>query len=180
MGVVRIVAQNFVVRCRSHYISETEHFPKTIHCGAIYFFNSHKSLMMDPAPTPLLLPPPNVTSNFVNPSTYAVATISIGSITIALATFFFLTRLYTSIRSTRSIAYDDYVCASAILFSATFLGLVISSREDERHVWDIPTSIYTAHFEKVGSEAFNIPFASGNHLPRSNMQFLLSQQSESS
>ena len=114
---------------------------------------------MDPSLTPLLPPPPGITSNFVNPPSCADATIWTGSITLALAVLFFLTRLYSSIRFTHSAAYDDYVCAMAIVSSAVYLGIVISARMSERHVWDTPTSIYTADFMKVSKAIFGIASA---------------------
>ena len=62
---------------------------------------------MDFSTIPALAPPPGVKSNFVNPPSNVELTIAIGFTTLALAAFFLLARLYSNIRFTRSVGYDD-------------------------------------------------------------------------
>ena len=52
-------------------------------------------------------PPLGVAPNFINPSNDATLTVAVGALTIALATFFLLARLYSNIRFTRSVGKDD-------------------------------------------------------------------------
>ncbi|MCJ1257348.1 hypothetical protein MMC24_005173 [Lignoscripta atroalba] len=56
---------------------------------------------------PLAFPPPGVTSDFVNPTTQGSILIGISSVCSALVTFLFIIRIYTKVRITRKLGFDD-------------------------------------------------------------------------
>ncbi|KAK8121736.1 hypothetical protein PG984_010406 [Apiospora sp. TS-2023a] len=98
--------------------------------------------------TPLLPPPPGVTSNFVNPESrgpliergmYAV---------LAIMVVFLALRVYTRVRL-QALGLDDYLSLLSAAFIITNSGLTLSfiGNPEGKHGWDIPLGeVLTNHF----------------------------------
>lgn len=98
---------------------------------------------------PSMVPPPGIEPNFVNPITLADTVVAISATTSVLAFVLLSTRLYSTLRITRSASYDDGASVIAFVFSLAYVGLVISTRGNARHGWDLPISAYTAGYFKI-------------------------------
>lgn len=96
-----------------------------------------------------MTPPPGIQPNFVHPKTLADTVIAISITTSILAMLLLSARLYSTLRITRSIGYDDYVCVAAMIFSLAFSSLSLNTRDYARHSWDMPLTGYTSRFLKI-------------------------------
>lgn len=104
---------------------------------------------INPAMLPSMAPPSGVEPNFINPVTLADATIAVSATTSVLAVVFLSMRLYSTLGITRSASYDDGASIVAMMFSLAYIGLVISTKENARHGWDLPVSALTASYFKI-------------------------------
>jgi hypothetical protein len=98
---------------------------------------------------PSAAPPPGVKPNFVNPVTLADATVAVSATTLVLAIILVSLRLYSTLRITRSASYDDGACVVALIFAASFVGLIVSVKDDARHAWDLPLSALTDRWGEI-------------------------------
>ncbi|KAL9593739.1 MAG: hypothetical protein Q9179_005720 [Wetmoreana sp. 5 TL-2023] len=97
---------------------------------------------------PSAKPPKGVQPNFSNPVTLETTVIAVSAVTSALAVVLLCTRLYSTIRVTRSAWYDDVAVVSAIVFSLAYVGLIIDTRGYAKHSWDVPLSVFTPRYYK--------------------------------
>lgn len=95
-----------------------------------------------------MAPPPGIEPKFVNPVSLADTVVAISATTSVLAFVLLSMRLYSTLRITRSASYDDGASIIAFVFSLAYVGLVISTRGNARHGWDLPISAYTAGYFK--------------------------------
>ncbi|CAD6577266.1 MAG: hypothetical protein ASARMPREDX12_008289 [Alectoria sarmentosa] len=58
-------------------------------------------------------------------------------------------RLYSTLSITRSASYDDGANVLAMIFSLGYVGLIISTKDNARHGWDLHISAYTASYLKI-------------------------------
>ena len=98
---------------------------------------------------PSMAPPPGVIPNFINPVTLADPIVAVCAATSVLAFILVCMRLYSTTRITRSASYDDAASVIALVLSLCCAGLIISTRDNARHGWDLPVSAYTASFAKI-------------------------------
>ncbi|KAL2047262.1 hypothetical protein N7G274_001281 [Stereocaulon virgatum] len=98
---------------------------------------------------PSAAPPPGLKPNFVNPVTLAGAMVAVSATTLALAIVLVSLRLYSTLRITRSASYDDGACVVALMFAASYVGLVISIKDNARHAWDLPLSALTDRYGEI-------------------------------
>ncbi|KAI1455299.1 hypothetical protein F4805DRAFT_459863 [Annulohypoxylon moriforme] len=100
---------------------------------------------LDISQLPMARPPPGVKSNFVNPPSWAPPARAIVYTTWALMLVFFLLRLYTRARITRSLGADDYLCMITVAFVTAESGMLLSILGPKvgPHVWDVPAIQYS-------------------------------------
>ena len=98
---------------------------------------------------PSAAPPLGVESDFINPVTLADAVVAVSATTLILAIVLLSLRLYSTLRITRSTSYDDGACIVALVFAVSYVGLIVSTKDNARHAWDLPLSAYTAGFAKI-------------------------------
>jgi hypothetical protein len=72
----------------------------------------------------VVLPPPGVIPNFVNPQSTGYKVIIVTVFTWALATFILCIRLYVKLRIIRIVKFDD--CMVYILFCIRYMKLIAS------------------------------------------------------
>lgn len=96
-----------------------------------------------------MAPPPNIEPNFVNPVKLANTIVAVSATTSVLAVVLLSMRLYSTLRITRSASYDDGASVLALIFSLAYVGLIVGTRDDARHGWDVPISAYTASYFKI-------------------------------
>ncbi|KAI3317137.1 hypothetical protein HD806DRAFT_515890 [Xylariaceae sp. AK1471] len=116
--------------------------------------------MMQSTPTPVLPPPPGVTSNFDHPETLRqINNIAIG-ISIPVSTVFYSLRLYTRIWIRRSWIFEDSLATVAFLGTVSFCGLCAAyiDHYGGRHEWDItPAEAHqAAYWFNVGSIHYGV------------------------
>lgn len=104
---------------------------------------------ISPDMIPSMAPPPGIEPNFLNSVTQATSIVAVSATTSALAFVLLSLRLYSTLGITRSASYDDGASAIAFIFSLSYAGLVIATRDDARHGWDLPISAYTAGYFKI-------------------------------
>ena len=115
--------------------------------------NSALPQSIDLSTPPTVMPPPGVRPNFANPTTLAESIIAISTTTSVLAITLLFTRLYSTLRVTRSVGYDDYACVIAMIFSLVYMSLIINIRDYSRHMWDIQiTGLTSGYFKIILSE----------------------------
>lgn len=121
---------------------------------------------------PLMAPPSGVRPNFVNPVTLENEIVAIGAVSSALAVTLVCMRIYSTLKITRSAWYDDVATVLASVFSLTYVGLVIHTRDRSRHGWDLPVTAITTGFMKT-TLAGAIASASGIALSKVSILLLL-------
>lgn len=94
-------------------------------------------------------PPLGVQPNFLHPLTLGNEIIAVSVVTSVLAVVFLCTRLYSTLRITRSAWYDDITTVLATVFSLAYVALIIHTRDHSRHGWDLPISAFTSTFFKI-------------------------------
>ncbi|KAH7372291.1 hypothetical protein BKA66DRAFT_443641 [Pyrenochaeta sp. MPI-SDFR-AT-0127] len=93
------------------------------------------------ANTPVVPPPPGITSNFINPATRAPLQIWVTSILLVISMIFYLNRVYIKARLMRSWTWDDVTLLLAVILGVADYGLkTYGVREGwlGRHLYDIP------------------------------------------
>ncbi|KAI0412417.1 hypothetical protein F5X98DRAFT_367289 [Xylaria grammica] len=103
---------------------------------------------MDPAHTPAGVPPAGQTTNFVDPPSRQTIMIAISTVAIVLATSFVSIRVYSSLRLTRSLGREDWLCLVATVFSFGYIGIILSLAYVSRHIWDVPVIWFTESYWK--------------------------------
>ncbi|KAI0395441.1 hypothetical protein F5Y17DRAFT_198497 [Xylariaceae sp. FL0594] len=103
---------------------------------------------MDLAHTPAGIPPPGQSTNFVDPPSRQGVMIAISTVAIALTTSFVLVRLYSSLRVTRSLGLEDWLCLVAMIFAFGYIGITLSLSYVSRHIWDVPLIWFTEDYWK--------------------------------
>ncbi|GAW15638.1 hypothetical protein ANO14919_050570 [Xylariales sp. No.14919] len=103
---------------------------------------------MDPAHTPAGVPPAGQTTNFVDPPSRQTIMIAISTVAIVLATSFVSIRVYSSLRLTRSLGREDWLCLVATVFSFGYIGIILSLACVSRHIWDVPVIWFTESYWK--------------------------------
>lgn len=98
---------------------------------------------------PVRQPPQGVTSNFVHPVTLSNEVITVSIVSLTLALILLCTRLYATLRITRSASYDDTASVCAWIFSLVYASLIIASRKHSRHTWDTPLSFVIRSYLKI-------------------------------
>ncbi|RYP80359.1 hypothetical protein DL769_002508 [Monosporascus sp. CRB-8-3] len=88
--------------------------------------------------TPMLPPPPGVTSNFINPESRAPMIRAGMYPVLCIMLVFVILRIYTRARLVRALGSDDYLCLLSAATLIVFSGLVLSYKPEGRHGWDIP------------------------------------------
>lgn len=125
-------------------------FPSIAHTSVL-FLNMASSLPpgIDPAKLPSMAPPSGFASNFVNPVTLADTIIAVSATTSILAVALLSMRLYSTLGITRSASGDDAASVLAMVFSLAYTGLIVNTRDNARHGWDLPISAFTAGYFKI-------------------------------
>ncbi|KAL8678562.1 MAG: hypothetical protein Q9186_005107 [Xanthomendoza sp. 1 TL-2023] len=98
---------------------------------------------------PSIPPPTGIQSNFLHPVTLRKEIVAVSVVTSVLAVTLLCTRLYTTLRITRSAWYDDIASLFATVFSLAYVALIIHTRDHSRHGWDLPISAFTSSFFKI-------------------------------
>lgn len=123
--------------------------------------NLTSALEPDPSLTPLLPPPPGVTSNFVNPVSRAPAVLAANAVVTAVMLLFVLARLFAKFAYARSqLGWDDVCCVMGAISSLAYMGLVtwLFHNGLGLHAWDMPLDVF---FEKIhmlgmGTKVINV------------------------
>ncbi|KAL8821067.1 MAG: hypothetical protein Q9223_000829 [Gallowayella weberi] len=98
---------------------------------------------------PAGLPPTGVQPNFIHPVTLGKEIIAVSVVSSVLAVALLCTRLYSTLRITRSAWYDDITSVLATVFALAYIALIINTRDYSRHSWDLPISALTSSFFKI-------------------------------
>ncbi|KAF2964970.1 hypothetical protein GQX73_g8604 [Xylaria multiplex] len=103
---------------------------------------------MDLANTPAGSPPPGEATNFVNPPSRQAVMIAISTVAIVWTTSFVSIRIYSTLRLTRSLGAEDWLCLIATIFSFGYIGIILSLSYVSRHIWDVPVIWFTENYWK--------------------------------
>lgn len=101
-----------------------------------------------PDDVPVKRPPPGMTSNFVNPKSLRVTTISVGVIVQTAAVIFVGLRLIANSSGRRTLWWNDYSCILAFIFSTGATAVILYVSKLARHQYDIPLKWYDASYFK--------------------------------
>jgi hypothetical protein len=120
-------------------------FPRS-ELTSIAFYHHHPFMMANQSLTPALPPPEGLLSNFLDPPTLMPIAI-VGTTIIHIFTLpFIVSRLYVNVRISKEIRIEDYlsylayagcIAYTVAIVRAEMLGMA-------RHMWDIPSSTFTA------------------------------------
>ncbi|KAI0409839.1 hypothetical protein F4802DRAFT_542267 [Xylaria palmicola] len=103
---------------------------------------------MDLANTPAGSPPPGEVTNFVDPPSRQAVMIAISTVAIVWTASFVSIRVHSSLRLTRSLGVEDWLCLVATVFSFGYIGVILSLSYVSRHIWDVPVIWFTENYWK--------------------------------
>ncbi|KAL8805010.1 MAG: hypothetical protein Q9182_002212 [Xanthomendoza sp. 2 TL-2023] len=98
---------------------------------------------------PAVPPPTGVQPNFIHPVTLGKEIIAVSVVSSVLAVALLCTRLYSTLKITRSAWYDDVTSVFATAFALAYAALIINTRDNSRHGWDLPISAFDSSFFKI-------------------------------
>jgi hypothetical protein len=105
-------------------------------------------------------PPPGTKSNFVDPPTLQPAILTTCSVLMFVATLFVAARIYSALKITRRVGWEDYACVVAAILSFTYVGFIIDLSYAARHMWDVPAWWFSDVYWKVRfAQNTVLPFA---------------------
>lgn len=87
--------------------------------------------------------------NYINPVTMSTTIIAVGATSSALAFFFLCTKLYAALRIFHSVKLDHYTTLVAFLFTLANVSLLLNTRKDARHTWDLSNTEFAVFHVKV-------------------------------
>ncbi|KAK3317713.1 hypothetical protein B0T19DRAFT_435452 [Cercophora scortea] len=103
-----------------------------------------------PGLDPCLIPggpvPDGVVPNFDNPESLAAVTISVCTLTTALAVFFAGTRIFVN---RRKLSWGDYCVGFAALLTIGYCGVLLTLAPYNRHPWDVPSCWLNERYMKI-------------------------------
>ena len=101
--------------------------------------SSNMAALLDRTPKP----------NYINPFTMSTTIIIVTVTSSAVAFCFLCTKLYAALKITRSVKLDDCITIVAFLFTLANVGLLLNTRKDARHAWDLPNAEFPKFLVKM-------------------------------
>ncbi|KEQ77812.1 hypothetical protein M436DRAFT_36696, partial [Aureobasidium namibiae CBS 147.97] len=107
--------------------------------------------MSDPSTTPARMPPPGVTSNFINPVNTGYQQTICNVLCSIFVAIFVGTRIYTRIKLVKCVSWDDYliILAALVFYAEVGCFQYIVQVGLGRHLWDVSAERFSPTFLEV-------------------------------